>query len=64
MMHFFDSNNILSPYQYGFRSGRLTQQAIFDFIKFVYSSLNHKKIIGSICLDVAKAFDSINHDIL
>ena len=64
MMHFFDINNIFSPYQYGFRSGRSTQQAIFDFTKLVYSSLNHKKIIGFICLDVAKAFDSINHDIL
>ena len=32
--------------------------------KYIYSGLNHKKIVGAICLDVAKAFDSINHDVL
>ena len=44
--------------------GKLTQQTIFDLSKFIYSGLNHKKLIGTIFLDVAKAFDCINHDIL
>ena len=61
---YFDDNNILSQYQYGFRKGKSTHEAIFDFLKFVYSNLNHKKLIGTACLDVAKAFDCINHDIL
>ena len=64
MFQYFNDNNILTSYQYGFRPGKSTHQAIFDFIKYIYSGLNHKKVIGSICLDVAKAFDSINHDIL
>ena len=54
----------ISTYQYGFCPGKSTQQAIFDLTKVIYSGLNHTKIIASICLDVAKAFDSINHDIL
>ena len=61
---YFLDNNILSSYQYGFRQGRSTQQAISDLTKYVYSNLNHKKIIGTICLDVAKAFDCLNHDLL
>ena len=61
---YFLDNNILSSYQYGFRQGRSTQQAIFDLTKYLYSNLNHKKIIGTICLDVAKAFDCLNHDLL
>ena len=44
--------------------GKLTQQTIFDVSKFIYSGLNHKKPIGIVSLDVAKAFDCINHDIL
>ena len=64
VLSYFTENNLLSPYQYGFRKGKSTQQAIFDLTKFIYSGLNHKKIIGTVCLDVAKAFDSINHDIL
>ena len=56
--------NILTQYQYGFRPGKSTQIATFDLLKYIYSGLNHKKVIGSVCLDIAKAFDCINHDIL
>ena len=30
----------------------------------MYSALNHKNLIGAICLDVAKAFNSINNHVL
>ena len=56
--------NILTQYQYGYRPGKSTQIATFDLLKYIYSGLNHKKVIGSVCLDVAKAFDCINHYIL
>ena len=64
MIKYFTENNIFSSYQYGFRKGKSTQQAIFDLPKYIYSNLNHKKLISSVCLNVAKAFDSINHDLL
>ena len=54
-------NNILTDYQFGFLPGRSTQLAIFELLKQVYSAFNSKKIFGSICLDVSKAFDCINH---
>ena len=64
VMNSLNDNNILSRYQYGFRAGKSTQQAIFDFTKSIYSALNHEKLMGALCLDVAKAFDCINHKIL
>ena len=57
MFQYFSECNVLSDYQYGFRPGKSTQQAAFDLLKYIYSGLNHRKIIGLICLDVAKAFD-------
>ena len=64
MSLYFSEFNILSDYQCGFSPGRSTQQAGFDLLKYIYSGLNHKKVIASVCLDVVKAFDCINHDIL
>ena len=64
IMSYFVDNNILSVFQYGLRKGKSTSQAIFDLIKYIYSGLNHEKLIGTVCLDVAKAFDCLNHEIL
>ena len=63
-LQYITDNSVLTKYQYGFMKGKSTQHAIFDFTKYVYSNLNHKKLIGGVCLDVAKAFDCLNHDIL
>ena len=64
IMSYFVDNDILSVFQYGFRKGKSTSQAIFDLIKYIYSGLNRKKLIGTVCLDVAKAFDCLNNEIL
>ena len=64
VMNYFLDNDILSVFQYGFMKGKSTNNAIFDLVKYIYSGLNRKKLIGAACLDVAKAFDCINHDIL
>ena len=40
----------------------ITQEAVYDVVKRVYSSLNNRKVMGMIFLDIAKAFNSIHHD--
>ena len=56
--------NYISKYQYGFMPGRSTQLAIFDILKDIYEAKNSKLNTGLLFLDVRKAFDSLDHNIL
>ena len=61
LLAYFLDNSIISEYQFGFLPGRSTQLAIFELCKQIFSAMNNKKIFGSICLDISKAFDCIDH---
>ena len=47
-----------------FLPGKSTHEAIFRTVKDIYSSLNQRKLMGIMSLDIAKAFNCISHDIL
>ena len=53
---------MISDRQYGFLPGRSTQEAVFDLVMHIYSSINNKKVMGLLFLDISKAFDCILHD--
>ena len=61
LFRYLMENNIISEYQFGFLPGRSTQLAVFELSKQILSAMNNKKIFGSICLDISKAFDCIDH---
>lgn len=44
--------------------GKTTKTAIAEFIERVYKSLDDREISGGLFLDLSKAFDLVNHDIL
>ena len=50
--------------QYGFRKERSTAQAIFDVLKNLYGNWNDKMYSGCIFVNFAKAFETIDHEIL
>ena len=59
--NYLDVNDILVDEQYGFRKNRSTSLSIFNYVKVITENMNVNKPLGSICVDFARAFDSINH---
>ena len=64
MMKFINKYNILTTCQYGFRSINSTNFAIIDLINARTQHLNNKSKAAALFIDISKAFDSLNHNIL
>ena len=52
--------------QYGFRRKCGTITAVAEVLDFIYEKLDNRqlKVISALALDLKKAFDSVNHEIL
>lgn len=50
--------------QFGFREGLSTEDALLDFCSFIYKGLDDKKCCAGLFVDITKAFDMVNHNIL
>ena len=61
---FLDRHNILYKHQYGLQRSRLTDHAILDLRTNIIEAVDSGEKSCSIFLDFAKAFDTVNHDIL
>ena len=62
--NFLEFNNILYQSQYGFREKHSTTHAILEFISNTVQALDERESTLAVFLDLSKAFDTINHDIL
>ena len=61
---FIERNEILSDNQYGFRSKHSTSLALIDLVEELTNSIDNKSIAIGIFIDLKKAFDTIDHDLL
>ncbi len=61
---FIKANKILSDEQYGFRDNHCTASALVDLAETISNSLDKGKQGVGVSIDLKKAFDTVNHEIL
>ena len=64
IINFFVKYELFSPAQFGFRAGFATEYAIADIYEKLIYNLDKGTNSCAIFLDLAKAFDSVSHEIL
>ena len=61
---FLENTMFLSPYQHGFRKGYSKNSASSKFIDNIAMGLDIGKYSLAVFLDIKKAFDTIDHEVL
>ena len=64
LLEFLNQCDIISKSQYGFRAGHSTSSALIDFVHRASGALDNRQILLALFLDLSKAFDTLDHDIL
>lgn len=61
---FFDRHDILYHMQYGFRSGSSTSNVLCELVDSLYASFEKRNMVGAVFIDLKKAFDTLDHEVL
>ena len=64
LVHYLQSFNILCDNQYGFRKDHSTSLAIIDLYDKISTAFDQGEFAIGLFLDLSKAFDTVDHDIL
>lgn len=64
IINFVDKYKLIYKHQYGFRQGLSTLTASCDLVESIYEALDERNIVGALFVDLKKAFDTIDHNLL
>ena len=61
---FLRDSDILYEYQFGFRKQHSRRHALINIVEEIHNSLDKKYYTCGVFIDLEKAFDTVNHNIL
>jgi len=64
LTEYFEKNNLLYQYQFGFRKYHSTTYALMSANDLICKALGDKEMLLGLFLDLSKAFDTVDHEIL
>ena len=64
LLNYIEKYEILYQFQFGFRRGRSTEQAIAEITDNLKNAIDNNLLTCGVFLDFAKAFDTVNHNLL
>ena len=64
LLNFWNRNNILYEFQFGFRANHSTTYALIEIMDNIYGWLEEGYYVAGIYFDLSKAFDTVDHSIL
>ena len=62
--NYLELHDIIYPNQFGFRAGYSTSHSLISITETIKKTLDNKKYGCGVFIDLKKAFDTVNHDIL
>ena len=64
VLKYLDKHNMFFQSQYGFRKKHSTNLATIELMTKILQAIDNNEYTIGVFLDLAKAFDTVNHDIL
>ena len=64
LLEYFQAGNLLTDSQSGFRPNHSTSTALISAVNLWLTNMDAGKLNGSVFIDLKKAFDTVDHDIL
>ena len=61
---FVSKHKLISKHQFGFQAGLSTENAVSAFCEFIYNALNDRNFSINIFIDLKKAYETVNRQIL
>ena len=64
LLSYLEKNKLLTKFQFGFCKQRSTKMAATHLCDQIRREMNNGNIVGAVYLDLSKAFDTVDHDLL